>query len=254
MTYFAAHETVASPHPRGPPGVLSLRRKQRGFRPRSCPRGGKLSSPTLRADVEPNFEDQKIAETALLQLSDFPAGWEAQPAKDEDDDDDEGKKEIATCVGVPYDQLYDDSNATANSPDFTSPDDVEISNTVGVAGDETWLAEAFEVTSRPEYRNCMAKSMQKVMEDGAEDEDLELGEVTVNELSFEQHGDESVAFRVTMPIESSGFSFEYVGDFVIVRIGRGQVVTTAFSLGGTVDAEDLNGYVQLGVSRLQDAL
>ena len=81
-----------------------------------------------------------------------------------------------------------------------------------------------------------------------------VGDVTVNELSFARQGDESVAFRVTMPITSSGFSFDYVCDFVVVRIGRAQVVTTAFSLGGTVDAEELNNYVSLGVGRLQDAL
>lgn len=209
------------------------------------------ASPT---EVDPG--DQAIAEAALLTLQDFPPGWEASPADEEDDDARENREFIATCMGVDYDDLYNDSNAKADSPDFTSENDEELSVSVQVDSSEESMATAFELASRPEYRECVAEGLSDILEEQAEeaDEDVEIGELTLNELSAGSFGDDTVAFRATVPMEVQGFNLDVTMEFVVVRVGRAQTGLTTLGVGSNLSTEEFIGYVELAVKRLEDAL
>lgn len=206
-------------------------------------------------DVQaPSPADQAVAEAALLTLDDFPAGWEAQPA-DEDEEDEETQRRIAECVGVAYEDLYQgDSSATADSQKFVSTDDSEVSNSVNVGADEDWAANAFEIASRPEFRECTIDETRKAIDEAAEEEDLEVGELSLNEISFDDYGDDTLAFRLTIPLEVQGLSLEATGDFVLVRVGRALTTVTTFSTETPFDVETLSEFTRIATDRLTEEL
>lgn len=197
------------------------------------------------ADTETTPQDQAMVEASVLTLEDFEPGWTAEPA--DDDEDREGKEKIAECVGVAYEDMYNDDNAFVESPDFTSPNDEQVSNAVGLAGSEAWMTSVFQITAGDKFRQCLVDGMVDEM---SGDEDVTVGEIALKEMSFEQVGDESTAFRLSIPLASGGMDFEATADFVVVRVGRGQVLTTTFAMGSPVDVEELAGYVKIGVDRL----
>lgn len=201
----------------------------------------------------PNAADQAIAEDALLVLEDFPAGWQAQTS---DDESELNKHEIAECIGVEYDELYDDSSADAESRTFISPEDVEVDHEIDIAADEAWATTAFEIASGDAFRACVAEEMEKVLIKAFEEEegDVELGELAVNEMSFDSFGDATTALRVTIPFETQGFSLEATLDIVAVRVGRGQSVVTVSATGSGLDSDELAELVALGSERLEQSL
>ena len=95
----------------------------------------------------PNATDAAIAQASLLTLSDFPAGWEAK-APDQDDDDEDAQRRLADCVGVPFEDLDQRGHRSkAESKDFVSEDDDEISNSVAVITEQTRTTRAFAIVS-----------------------------------------------------------------------------------------------------------
>ena len=204
---------------------------------------------------EPDPRDQAIADAALLTLKDFPAGWEAA-SPEGDEDDREGQEKIAECVGVEYDELYDDTNAEATSPDFTNDMDEEVSVEVSV-GDEDRAKRAFEIAAQPEFRECLAEGMNDEIQANADEDGangVEVGDATLNELSFPALGDESLAFRMTIPISASGMDFDAVIDFVGVRVGRAQTQLTSFGVGTQLPTDEFVRYTKLAVKRLESEL
>lgn len=212
-------------------------------------------SQTQESELAPDPADKAIAEAALLTLGDFPVGWEAAP-RDEDEDDRAAREDIAQCVGVSYDALYNDTNTEAQSPTFTSEDDSEIEHTVSIAVDEVDMTEAFNIASTSEFRECAAEIVRESVAENSEqsDQELTVGEISLNELSIGSFGDQTVAYRVTVPIETEGFNLEVKLEVAIVRVGRAQSNLTSTSIGSGISTEDLAAFVGSATQRLQDAL
>ncbi len=163
------------------------------------------------------------------------------------------RQAVADCVGVDYSQLYDDSNATADSDNFTSSDEVELTSSVKVAADEDWMTGAFEVSASQEFRDCAVEAVTADMSGDAFDA-AEVGEVVTEGLQIDGLGDDTSVFRVVVPVTEAETEFTFVLDFVVVRLGRGQVMTTAFSMGAPIAADELAGYTKISVDRLQAGL
>lgn len=208
-------------------------------------------STAASSDPSPDVAaDQAIVDASVLTLKDMPAGWTAQ-APDDEDENVEGKTKIAKCVGLDYDDLYNDTNPSAESDEFTSPEEKEVSVEVGLSATEEWMTNAFEIFSSSKFRECVVSSLE---EDFESEDGVEVGEISINEMSFNPIGDEVSAFRMTMPLSSDGFDFEVIGDYVVVRIGRGQVVLSTFSLGSPLSVEEAEGFARLSVDRLAKGL
>jgi hypothetical protein len=200
-------------------------------------------------EPSPDPADQAIADASLLSLDDFPPGWESE-SDDSDDDSEESQQRIADCVGVEFEVLYG-SSAEAESPNFVSSDDVEISNIVKLASDEEAAARAFDIASGPEFGECMAAELTDVIKEAAADEDdIAVGEPSLNEMSFGDYGDGTLAYRLTIPMETQGLSVEVVGDFVVVRVGRAQTTLSVLSFGSPYDVEALGELTRIATDRL----
>lgn len=197
--------------------------------------------------------DQAIAEAALLTLQDFPAGWEAAPPAENDEEDRPGRERIADCVGVDYEQLYDEENTEADSPTFIAENDNEVSQTVSLASDEADMVEVFEIGSTQTFLECAGESIKDSVAEEGED-GVSVGEVTVNQLTVGSFGDETLAYRVTVPIEAEGFNIDVKLETALVRVGRAQVNISTTSLISEVPTSDLVGYLEVATKRLEEAL
>lgn len=195
--------------------------------------------------------DQEIVDDAVLTIDDMPPGWQAEAPDDDDDDDESGDQELADCMRIDVEELNDDDNVSAESDEFTSPDDAQISSEVSLAADEESSTKSFELAGRPEFRDCMAAELEEEL---ADDDEVEVGDITIDEVSFEQLGDETVAFRVNLPMSLQGMNFNASMDFVMVRVGRGSVLLSGLGIGSPLDSDELAGYAEICVERLRTGL
>lgn len=208
-----------------------------------------------RSDAE-RQADEAIAEMALLTLDDLPAGWEAVPAED-DEDDDELVADLARCLEVDEAEL-DPDNPTATSPTFTSSNDEAVSAEVSLTPSSGDASRALEILQGDAAPGCYAEALKAEMERNlvvGDDvpENVEVGEPTFNRISFESLGDESVAFRTTIPVSVEAFDVELYIDFVLVRVGRAGIQTTFQSQVSPFDTDEAARLTQIVVDRVSAA-
>jgi len=193
--------------------------------------------------------DEAIAESALLTLDDFPPGWEAAPANDDEPDSDV-LADVADCLGVSEAEL-DPDNPKATSPTFTSSDDEEVTSEVTLTPSSGDASRALEILKSDAAPGCYAEAIKALVGRNlvASDdvpENVTVGEPTFNRMSFESLGDDSVAFRTTIPVTVESLDVDLYVDFVFVRVGRAGIETTfqsQFAPFDTDEAARLTGVV-----------
>jgi len=173
-----------------------------------------------RSDAE-RESDEAAADEAVLTLDDMPAGWTEGPAVDDENDTLRGQ--LADCIGIDRDVL-DPDNPEARSPELTSPGGEQVRAEVAYSASPDHAGQAFAILARDETPGCYAEALSTAMADVAEtgqlEEGVEVGEVSFERLSFPDMGDESTAFRVTIPLSVPGFEVELLADIAAVRVGR----------------------------------
>lgn len=201
-------------------------------------------------------EDLAIAESAVLMIEDFPPGWEEGPVEPPSDNP-EVEAGIAECLGVPVDELYPD-NPQATSPTFTSPQDEEVSSWVTVTPSPEDAQQALERLSGDAVPGCYAQAaeglvMQSMLSSDDVLEGLNIGDVTFNRLSTDRIGDESIAFRTTIPFEYQGFESQAELDIVLARVGRVGINMSFQSAGTSFDSEEARQLTEAVVARVETA-
>lgn len=209
------------------------------------------SAPSTESSADPAAV--AIAEASLLKLADFPAGWQAVP-KDDEDDDVAAEKRIAECVGVDHADLYGDE-PSAESPEFTNEDEETISSKVVVMASADEASDGLGIVASETYRTCISGEVAKSVEESIKGEGATVGEISLNEVSVGQHGDEVTAFRVEIPFELNGFEATAALDFAIVRVDRALVQLTGYRISvGSLTTDDYVTYLDLATKRTQAAL
>jgi hypothetical protein len=190
-----------------------------------CGDGDDATAPTDDETTVDTASDQQAAEDALLVLSDMPAGWI-------DTDDDAGAYEdadvaydeaFAECLGVDISLIESDESdgdATADSAveppkgDATVRSDVQVNATVSETED---LMKAFTGDGAT---TCFRDSIEAYLDaSGA----VGVGELSVEPLELEPVGDQSVAVRVMLPIETDQGTTVLLSDAVVAAKGRAVV-------------------------------
>lgn len=199
--------------------------------------------------------DEAVADATLLTLDDFPAGWEEVPATDDEDDDDL-QTEIAECLDVDPAELTA-ANPSASST-FASPDDEEVSAKVSLTPSSEDTSRALEIMRYDAAPGCYGQGVKALLAErlvAADDvpEGLEIGEPTFNRLSFEDLGDDSVAFRLTIPVSLQSFNVDVYIDLVVVRVGRAGITTTFQSELSPFDPDEAARLTQIVVDRVAAA-
>jgi hypothetical protein len=183
--------------------------------------GDAVDDPRTAAEL---VADQAAADAAQMVLDDFPTGWEAEPRDDDDEDDEEEQAKLAECLGI--DAALLDAAATHSKSDTFTSDDLEVEVNISVQPTLDLATEAMGALSTPETLECYRTSLQQVFDDlmsepeGEQGRPDAVGAITVESLAVGELGDQSFAFRVTVPITLDDQTADIYFDIVGVRSGR----------------------------------
>lgn len=183
-------------------------------------------TPTPTVDpIEFSAAAQEAAELAVLTLDDFPPGWTREPAEDDGADDETDLKLSEECEILNQDS-FPGEIASAESDDFTGPDDQEVSSGAAVFLTEDAAQDALDEFEsaiqrcRSELRDEFERLAREGFEEGAGGVvELSALDASLSDLSFPL-GKSSAAFRVTVAGSVGELTFELSADFVIFREGK----------------------------------
>ena len=170
--------------------------------------------------------DQQAAEDAILVLSDMPSDWvdTDDDADDAPDDADVASEAVlADCFGLDPSIVEGDETdgePTADS-EFESPEgDLSVSSDVQVNPSASEGEDAMAALKGDDAAACFRDGFEAFVEAS----DVEgVGAVSVERLEFEPVGDQIVAFRITIPIETDEGTVVLLTDAVYATKGRASV-------------------------------
>lgn len=172
---------------------------------------------------------QQAADSSLLLLDDLPPGWTGTPP--EDSDDDEQLVLGPECEGLLGD-LEDSPGgvASAQSDDFSGPNDEDVSSGAAVFATEEAAQDAIDTINeavdgcRDDFEQALLDVFRASLEEDPtiDQETLDSIEVAVSfvDLSFAELGDTTDAFRLDITVEAEGETIRPIGDIVLLRAGR----------------------------------
>lgn len=200
--------------------------------------------------------DKAAAEQAVLRLSDFPPGWQAKPHEESPDDPDLTRR-LGECLRVDV-SVLGDNPASADSPDFESPDEQEVQSSVGFTATAAKAQELFAIFERPETPGCLSDAASKSIEDSLKSPEpgeevpagVTVGKVSINRASFPAMGERTVAYRMTVPVRLGGLSLSVYSDLVLVLRGRGAALLSFFDFGSPFPTDQAQKFTKTVVDRL----
>jgi hypothetical protein len=197
--------------------------------------------------------DAAAAEAALLTLSDFPAGWSEVP-DEEDDSNQELLEQVYECLGPDAVEVIN-SETEARTGSFTDPVDESTVQEVIALAPTVESAEAYIAGGSADgVAECLTtayrEGIAQLLADAEEMEGAELGEITVGALNVGEVGEDSFAYRITVPISVQGLNVDLFTDFVAVRVGRSAAGLNFLSQFDPTAIERITEYTTLAASRL----
>lgn len=211
-------------------------------------------APATTTTTQDVAADASAAENALLTLSDFPAGWSEEPAEDDDPSNEALQNRVRDCFGPTSAELFD-ADASAETGKFTDPaDDSTIDQRITITATVD-LAEAFMAAASADgVAECLTAAyrdeLPAVLAEAQGTEGYEVGDITAATLNVGDIGEESVAYRVTVPINVQFLTVSLIGDVVLVRKGRSVSGLNFISDTDPTPIEEITQYTTLAASRL----
>jgi hypothetical protein len=229
-------------------------------------KNAKASTNTSSTQTAPNTTPQGLARdralgtVGLLRLSDFPSGWVATPRQKKSTPQPRLEAEAASCLHVPLSQLGQHEQQELESPKFASQGGSSVENSVTVRPTAADAANSFAVLANPRTPGCLTQIFGKLLsselQGGGSKRKLppgiSLGAPYVERLSFAPLGDQTVAYRFVIPINTPTLKLKTYLDIIAVRAGRAD---TSFTFTGTLKPVSAGAEQQLttaAVSRLQN--
>jgi hypothetical protein len=204
-------------------------------------------SPASKASVttslpSPNVAaDKALAEAAIFKLNDFPTGWTSKPSTPSSSNE-ATDRQMSACLhtSVPY---LDPSKtgASADSPDFSDSNSNEASNGVTYTASVSQARKQFAVVQSQSFPSCFESAINTLITSEIQHpsnpsdtlpQGASVGKTTVQPMSFPTIGDQSVAYRVTIPITYGGMSVDGQIDIVASQKGRA-IALSEFTAFGT---------------------
>ena len=199
----------------------------------AAPDVGTASAPPSASDVDRPMttgpeEERALAERRLLQLADLPPGWTERPDDDGPRSDAvrAAARDYAACVGTDGERMFDVAGTAASTGVFVNRDGSTVRHTVAV--DELAVVEAFMSRFAADgVAACLASTGQVLFEASFADahagdprwDEAVIGSLVVERSDIAPAGDETVAYRFTIPLSSSESDVEIVTEIVATRIG-----------------------------------
>jgi hypothetical protein len=228
--------------------------------PKVLPSTAETAAPAETVAAQDVDADRALANNAVLKGSDLPLGWTAAPNEDSTDGPDLDQL-MSDCMQVPSGFFSDDpGKVQADSPDFTSPDDTQVHNSITIEATASAIQEPFAIFTRPEMVGCLQQAMTAELDytfshdiDGSPPpSDVTIGKATVEKEDFPTIGDGTVAYRVTVPITAAGTDVNVYADFVLIAKGRAGISVDITSIGSPFPIETTQELAMAVAGRLTD--
>ncbi len=138
-------------------------------------------------------------------------------------------QQLADCLHTSEAVLNSGPGDSANSPNFKDSNGDSASNDVRYRGSVADASVEFAVLENPKLPPCLTSAVTEVIQYNLQHPEspgstvppnLTIGNATVAQMSFPSFGDQSIAFRVTIPVSYEGLSPSLYLDIVGVRKGR----------------------------------
>jgi hypothetical protein len=218
--------------------------------------GSSASSSTSDPRTQEQIDaDRAAAQAAVLKLSDLPTGWTSHSST-QSSGTDAVQGQLATCLGVDS-SVFRKSAARVQSDNFDDPDDtMEVSNTVAVTASTSTANNAMDVYSKPEVPSCLGQAMDQAISQQAKASGTTLpagttiGKAQVAPESFPNVADRTTAYRVTVPLTTSGQAVNITIDYVIFVKGRSGSTLTLQGNGAVVPASLATSLAQTVAGRM----
>jgi hypothetical protein len=178
----------------------------------------------------------------VLRINDFPTGWSTSPDDSDNSDSKKQDAELAHCLNVPLGEISGPAGkdeAEVDTPDFNAPggnpstsEDVSISTT----HEET---QEMNVLSQSSASGCLSTYLNELLKmelsSDKSTKGVTVGHLTVGNVSFPTLGDQTVAFRASVPISGEGISISVYVDPIFMRLGNASVAMFYVSEGSPFD-------------------
>jgi hypothetical protein len=167
------------------------------------------------SDIPSAAEDEAAARRVVLTSADLP-GYTEEPG-----DPDERSSAIDRCVANNPLLNVEDNPRGASGPDLTMGDNnIQVQSGALFAEKEAEAEEAFSDIQAALSSQCLKDEMRKSVQE-AVDPDVNVQTVSAQTLPAPGGTDQSVASRVTVPLESGDEQLTVYADLTFLREGRG---------------------------------
>jgi hypothetical protein len=164
-------------------------------------------------------DDQKRADGIVLTLADFPSGW-TQDESDDDESDDEEENPLDACMGEEAAELESAQTAEADSPDFSRGESTTAGSFSSVLETEADAEKGMRLLRSDRMKECLDQAFTDELGKQTGLEDVEIGDVTVEQASFPNVAEETAALQFVIPITVEAESVNFYADFVFFRQDR----------------------------------
>jgi hypothetical protein len=224
---------------------------------------GATSEATTSATTMPPQDvtaDKAAALSAALKLSDLPTGWTGVPHTNSPSSPSVDTA-LAACLGVPVERLNKNGPADVDSPDFSDANNNSISNSLGYTPSAAAAQSELATFQDPKVPGCLATALTAYVKDQAAHPanpsdtlppGVSFGAATVAQESFPTIGDQSIAYRVTVPVSAQGQSITVYVDLVVAIKGRAGVEMDFTSLSTPFPSDQEASLITLVVGRLSN--
>jgi hypothetical protein len=195
----------------------------------SSPSATSTSTTTSSAPNPTVAAEKGLAVAANLKLSDFPAGWTSMPQSSTSTGPHGLDAEIASCLHTNLAVLNSNSPTEASSPDFSDSNGDTVSSGVNYLATASQAQAEISVLESSKFPSCFTTAVNEVFTYEVNNPSstgstlpagLTIGHATVAQMSFPSYGNQSIAYRVTVPFTYDGLSPDAYFDIVAVQMGR----------------------------------
>jgi hypothetical protein len=221
--------------------------------------GSPVATGTAAATQEPEDEGTKAARAAaektFLKLEDFPTGWKqasaATTTPQELDLPSECQSPVLSRKQPP------DSIVQVDSPGFGNGAGLSVASRVIVFHDEGTARNYVDGINKfvETFDRCRQPLLEALGKASTPAENAQIADVTVERLSLDSLGDQSIALRLTTSVEAQGATVLLRSDLLAVRVGR--MVSLLGYLSTSLATSDLSEEGRLArivAARLKDAV
>ncbi len=212
----------------------------------SLPSGASSSIPTTSTTTQPSQNvaaDKALSHAASLKLSDFPTGWTSQP-NNPNPNVPNVDQSLASCLHTSASLFNRNSPTQVQSPDFSDSNGDTVNSQVTYSASASIAEPGLALLQSPRMPSCLQTAVSTLISyalahpsnpSDSVPSGVSVGQTTVDQMSFPTLGDQTIAYRVTVPVSAASLNIDAYVDGVWIRKGRAVALLEFEGIGNPLD-------------------